>query len=116
MINVTVLVLNLLAFMLLALNLISYPFPYEVVLFFEHGVIRPRNSGYVIILFASLVLIINSLVILVRRKRLYSANIYAFCFLAGVCVSQILYAKGSYFEELVERYDRESSWGRYDEK
>lgn len=81
--------------------------------FFEHGVIRPRNSGYVLILFASLVLLINSLAISVRWKRLPSANIYAFCFLVGVCVSQILYAKGSYSEELVERYERESSWERY---
>lgn len=34
MISMVVFVLNLLAFVLLALNLLSYPFPYEVVLFF----------------------------------------------------------------------------------
>jgi hypothetical protein len=109
-------ILNVFVFILLLINQLCYPFPYEVILFFEHGVIRPRNGGeQVLVLFSAFLVLINWIVVY-KKRSISPVNIYILCFLSGVCISQIRYTDGAYSEEIIMRYEIESSWDRYDKK
>ena len=108
--------LNLLVAILLLLNQALIPFPYEVVLFFEHGVIRPRNSGpYIFVLLAAPLILLNWIIAL-AKKNVSMAHIYMLCFLSGVCLSDIHYARASLSDDIETQYEINSEWGGHGKK